>query len=67
MNLIKLGDKVNERKLVTKSVTLEIMSLWILFFVLPLEGVHMCFGKQILSISVTLDFDVWLAGACFAG
>lgn len=26
----------------------------------------MCFGKQILHISVTLDFDDWMVGACFA-
>lgn len=26
----------------------------------------MCFGKQILNISVTLDFDDWMVGACFA-
>lgn len=26
----------------------------------------MCFGKQIQSISVTLDFDDWMVGACCA-
>jgi len=26
----------------------------------------MCFGKQILNISVILDCDDWLVGACFA-
>lgn len=59
-NTVKLGDEPNERKQITKSVPLRIF----FFSFLPWKE-HMCSGKQILNISISLNVSDWLVGAYF--